>query len=72
LTPAELAALPWAARVITFEQGLRFLTDFLNGDTYYKTRHPGHNLERCRTQFKLLLDMEAAFDQMERVVRAET
>lgn len=68
LTPTELAALPWAARVITFEQGLRFLTDFLNGDTYYKTRHPGHNLERCRTQFKLLRDMEAAFEEMERVV----
>ena len=38
---------------MTFEVGLRFLTDFLAGDTYYKVHRPGHNLDRCRTQFKL-------------------
>ena len=54
LTPAERRQLVFAGKLITLEQGVRFLTDFLNGDTYYKTRRPGHNLDRCRTQFKLV------------------
>ncbi len=54
LTPAEIAHLVTAAEVITYEQGLRFLTDHLMGDVYYRIREPGHNLLRCRNQFHLL------------------
>ncbi len=64
LTPSEIDQLPFAARLITFEQGLRFLTDYLKGDEYYRTDHPGHNLDRCRTQFKLVSEMETKFDAM--------
>ncbi len=54
LSSPERSLLVAAARVITYEQGLRFLTDFLSGDRYYRTDRPGHNLDRCRTQFALL------------------
>jgi len=58
ITPAERRLLPAAAKVITLEQGVRFLSDHLEGDHYYKAAHPGHNLERCRTQFALLASLE--------------
>ena len=48
---------------------MRFLTDYLQGDTYFKTRRPEHNLDRCRTQLKLVKDMEASADQMAAVVQ---
>jgi hypothetical protein len=54
LTPAEKKLLPVAGKLITFEIGLRFLTDFLAGDVYFKVSREGHNLDRCRTQFKLV------------------
>lgn len=54
LTPAEREQLVFAGKLITLEQGVRFLADFLNGDTYYKTQRPKHNLDRCRTQFRLV------------------
>ncbi|MBN1514064.1 MAG: aminoglycoside phosphotransferase family protein, partial [Phycisphaerae bacterium] len=54
LTPTEIAHLVTAAKVITYEQGLRFLTDHLMGDAYYRISRPGHNLIRCRNQFYLL------------------
>jgi aminoglycoside phosphotransferase (APT) family kinase protein len=54
LTPVERANLVTAGKLITLEQGVRFLTDFLNGDTYYRTQRPNQNLDRCRTQFKLV------------------
>ncbi|HUU83541.1 MAG TPA: phosphotransferase [Phycisphaerae bacterium] len=54
LTAAERRHLVPAGKLITLEQGVRFLTDFLDGDTYYKTNRPGHNLDRCRTQLKLV------------------
>lgn len=54
LCPGERDSLIAGAKVIVFEQGIRFLTDFLSGDTYYKASRPGQNLDRCRTQFKLL------------------
>jgi hypothetical protein len=54
LLSAERGLLVAAARVITYEQGVRFLTDFLSGDGYYRTDRPGHNLDRCRAQFALL------------------
>jgi hypothetical protein len=64
LTPAEIDQLAFGARLITFEQGIRFLTDYLNGDTYYKIHRPNHNLDRTRTQFKLVQEMENCFDEM--------
>ena len=68
LTPAELEYLPWGARLMTLECGIRFLTDYLEGDHYFHTQYPEQNLDRCRTQFKLVRDMEEQFDQMQAVV----
>jgi len=65
LTPVEIDHLAPAARLITFVQGVRFLTDYLAGDLYYKISRPDHNLDRCRTQFKMVEDMEAKTEQME-------
>ncbi len=71
LTDAEIDSLCCGARVITLEQGLRFLTDYLSGDTYYKTHREGQNLDRTRTQTKLVTDMEKCFEEMRDVVREE-
>ena len=68
LTPAELEYLPWGARLMTLECGIRFLTDYLEGDHYFRTEYPDHNLDRCRTQFKLVKDMEEQFDAMAAIV----
>jgi hypothetical protein len=53
---------------MTLECGMRFLTDHLQGDTYFKIHRENHNLDRCRTQFKLVADMEEQFDGMVRIV----
>jgi hypothetical protein len=53
LVPKEIELLPFAGRLITFEIGLRFLTDYLSGDVYFKTKREHHNLDRCRVQFHL-------------------
>lgn len=58
LNPVEIDHLAFAGKLITFEQGIRFLGDYLNGDTYYKTRYPEHNLVRARNQFKLVASIE--------------
>ena len=68
LTQAELEYLPWGARLMTLECGIRFLTDYLDGDHYFHIHRPGHNLDRARTQFKLVQDMEEQFDAMAAVV----
>lgn len=68
LTDKEMNALPIGAKVMTFECGMRFLTDYLQGDTYFKTQYPTHNLDRCRTQFKLVSDMEKKWDIMNQIV----
>ena len=68
LTPAENASLPWGARLMTLECGMRFLADFLQGDVYFKTTYPEHNLVRARTQFRLVKEMEEQFDQMQEIV----
>ena len=68
LTPEELEYLPWGARLMTLECGIRFLTDYLDGDHYFRIHRPEHNLDRCRTQFKLVKDMEEQFDAMHAVV----
>lgn len=69
LNAAEIAHLAVSGLVITFEQGLRFLTDHLAGDVYYKTRHPGHNLVRAANQFALVRSLEAQRSAMETCVR---
>ena len=68
LTPLEIDLLPFAARLITLEQGMRFLADHLNGDVYYKIHRENHNLDRARTQLKMVADMEGKFQAMEAVV----
>ena len=68
LTPTELEYLPWGARLMTLECGIRFLTDYLDGDHYFHIQHPQQNLDRCRTQFKLVRDMEEQFQAMADVV----
>ena len=68
LTDAELEYLPWGAKLMTLECGIRFLTDYLEGDTYFHIHREGQNLDRCRTQFKLVADMEAHWDEMQAVV----
>lgn len=64
LTPKEIEMLPMGAKTITLEQGMRFLTDYLQGDTYYHTTREGQNLDRCRTQLALVADMERKWGQM--------
>jgi hypothetical protein len=68
LTPQETEHLAFSARLITLECGMRFLTDYLEGDPYFKVHRQNHNLDRCRTQFKLVQDMEDGFEQMRRIV----
>ncbi len=60
--------LPMGAKVMTYECGMRFLTDYLQGDTYFKTHREGQNLDRCRTQIKLVEDMEANWEKMAEIV----
>ena len=69
LTEGELEYLPWGARLMTLECGIRFLTDYLDGDHYFRIHYPEQNLDRCRTQFKLVKDMEEQFDAMAAVIR---
>lgn len=64
LTEREIELLPFAVELMTFECGIRFLTDYLNGDTYFKTRYPEHNLVRARNQFKLSQDIDSKLDKM--------
>ncbi len=68
LTEAELEYLPWGARLMTLECGIRFLTDYLDGDHYFRIHYPEQNLDRTRTQFKLVKDMEEQFDAMTAVI----
>jgi Ser/Thr protein kinase RdoA (MazF antagonist) len=68
LTPTEIKFLPVAGKLITFEIGIRFLTDFLAGDSYFKVHREGHNLDRCRTQFKLVESIEQQETAMNKLV----
>ena len=69
LTAKEIELLPMGAKVMTYECGMRFLTDYLQGDVYFKTHREGHNLDRCRTHIKLIADMEAKWDIMNEIVK---
>ena len=68
LTDREIEYLPWGAKLMTLECGIRFLTDYLEGDVYFHISRPGQNLDRARTQFKLVLDMENRWDEMAAIV----
>lgn len=68
LTSLEKQTLPWGAKLMTLECGMRFLTDHLEGDHYFHIHRSGQNLDRARTQFKLVRDMEACWDEMAAIV----
>lgn len=70
LTETEVRMLSQGARLMTLECGMRFLADYLMGDTYFKTDREKHNLDRCRTQFVLVADMEKKWGEMEEIVRS--
>ena len=68
LTETEIKALPMGAYLLTFEQSIRFLSDYLNGDAYFRIHYPEHNLDRARNQMKLVADMEAKMDEMNKII----
>ncbi len=70
LTPTEIALLPVGAKMMTLECGMRFLTDYLEGDTYFRIHREKHNLDRARNQFALVASMEEKWDEMTRIVTA--
>ena len=69
LTTEELELLPYASIIITSEDGIRFLMDHINGDTYYSIDYEGQNLDRCRTQLRLVEDMEKKLPQIKEILR---
>lgn len=68
LTAKEIEYLPFSSKLMTLECGMRFLGDYINGDVYFKTAYPEHNLDRCHTQFVLVADMEKKMDEMKKIV----
>ncbi|MES2475791.1 MAG: aminoglycoside phosphotransferase family protein [Verrucomicrobiota bacterium] len=68
LTDAERANLAFSGKLLTLECGIRFLTDYLQGDTYFKIAHPGHNLDRCRNQFAFVHVLEENMERLEEIV----
>ncbi len=68
LTSKELELLPESAALLTYECGIRFLTDYLNGDTYFKVKRENHNLDRARNQFKLVEDIIRKMDQLKAII----
>ena len=69
LSKEEIMLMPEGAKMMTIECGMRFLTDYLQGDTYFKIKYPEHNLVRCRTQFKLVFEMEKHWNEMKETVK---
>ena len=69
LTEKEAELLPVSALIMTYECGIRFLADYLNGDTYFKVHRENHNLDRARTQLKLVRDIESKLDKMTEIVK---
>jgi len=72
LTDLEKKLMPLGAKMMTLECGVRFLTDYLDGDHYFKVHRENHNLDRCRTQFKLVADMEKKWAEMNAVIEEVT
>lgn len=68
LTTAEVDSLAAGARLMTLECGVRFLTDYSEEDVYFRIHRPSHNLDRCRTQFQLVADLEDKMVQMQAIV----
>ncbi len=68
ITAREAELLPYGSYLMTIECGMRFLADYLAGDTYFATKYPGHNLVRCRTQIRLASEMEAQFKEMGKII----
>lgn len=71
MTDAEVQSLPFGAKLMTLECGSRFLADYLDGDRYFAVHREGHNLDRCRTQLKLVQDMERKWNAMQDIVNEE-
>ncbi len=69
LVPAECEELAFSARLITMTIGIRFLTDYLSGDVYFRIKRPGHNIDRCRTQLKMVASMEDQAAEMETIIQ---
>lgn len=69
LTDNEIKMLAFSAKMMTYECGIRFLADYLSGDVYFKVQREEHNLDRCRTQFKLVYDMEEKMTEMENIIQ---
>lgn len=72
LTEKEISLFPMGAKVLAYEQGMRFLTDYLDGDVYYKISREGQNLDRARTQLKLVADMEEKWERMKQIVEEQS
>lgn len=70
ITEEERKLLPYSAYLMTMECGMRFLADYIDGDIYFATKYPDHNLVRCRTQFKLAYEMQQKMDEMNKIVNA--
>ncbi|MFD0896088.1 aminoglycoside phosphotransferase family protein [Luteolibacter ambystomatis] len=70
LNPAETAHLAFAGKLLTLECGIRFLTDYLQGDVYFKIKRPGHNIDRCRNQFAFVAAIEKKLPEMEAIVKS--
>jgi hypothetical protein len=69
LTETEVEMMPQGAKNMTMECGMRFLTDYLQGDTYFRIHRPNHNLDRCRTQITLVKDMENKWNEMKEIIK---
>lgn len=69
MTVAEKENMAMAGKIITLEIGTRFLTDYINGDIYFRTKRPNHNLDRCRTQFKLMESIESQMNEMMKLLK---
>ena len=69
LTPKEIELMPFSVKLMTYETGIRFLTDYLNGDTYFKTCRQHHNLDRARNQFKLVSDLETKEVKLNNIIK---
>jgi len=71
LLPAEIENMVFAGLLMTYENGIRFLSDYLNGDIYFPVKHPAHNLQRARTQFKLVNEIKTNQDKMNAIIEKE-
>ena len=69
LTEREIELLPFSILLMAYECGIRFLTDYLNGDTYFKTTYPEHNLVRARNQFRYAQDLDENLEKMSKFIK---